>query len=97
MHIAGDRIGARGLAEVASEVKGTKFELVRSGSLADLAAFIRADRAADPEGERQVFPRWQGAQYLHNMFAGHAEGVPLDNDRYGRRRWTTARNVIAAG
>ncbi len=96
LRIAGDQISARGLAAVAGEVVGAEFDLVRSGSLDDLAAFIRVERDSAPADDPSVFPRWQAAQYMHNMFGGRAKIEPLDNDRYPGRRWTTARDVIAA-
>jgi nucleoside-diphosphate-sugar epimerase len=96
LRIAGDQISARELATVAEEVTKSKFELVRSGSLDDLAALIKRFRAADPESEKTVFPSWQGMQYMHNMFSGRAKLEPLDNDRYPNMRWTSAREVIAA-
>jgi nucleoside-diphosphate-sugar epimerase len=96
LRIAGDQISARELATVAEEVTKSRFELVRSGSLDDLAALIERLRTADPESEKTVFPRWQGMQYMHNMFSGRAQLESLDNDRYPNMRWTSAREVIAA-
>lgn len=96
LRIAGDEISARELATVAEEVTGAKFELVRLGALEQLAAFIQRERAADPEGEKHSFPRWQGMQYMHNMFSGRAKLEPLDNDRYPNMTWTRARDLIAA-
>jgi nucleoside-diphosphate-sugar epimerase len=96
LRIAGDQKSARELAAVAGEVTNAKFELVRLGSLDELAALIKRDRAADPESEQKPYPRWQGMQYMHNMFSGRAKLEPLDNDRYGNMQWTTARDVIAA-
>ncbi len=97
LRIAGDEKSARELATVAGELKNAKFELVRLGSVDDLAALIRRVRAADPEGEKELFPKWQGMQYMHSMFSGLAKLEPLDNDRYPNMQWTSAREVIAAG
>jgi len=96
LRIAGDQKSARELATVAEEVTKSKFALVRSGSLDDLAALIQRFRAADPESEKAVFPSWQGMQYMHNVFSGRAKLEPLDNDRYPNMQWTSAREVIAA-
>ena len=43
-----------------------------------------------------VFPSWQGMQYLHNMFTGLPKLTPLDNARYPDIRWTPVREVLAA-
>ena len=96
LRIAGDQKSARELAAIAGELTKAKFELVRVGSLDDLAAIIRRVRAADPQGEKELFPKWQGMQYMHNMFSGLAKLEPLDNARYSDIKWTSAREVIAA-
>ncbi|RZL02412.1 MAG: hypothetical protein EOO62_22380 [Hymenobacter sp.] len=41
-----------------------------------------------------VFPPWQGMQYLHNMFTGLPKLAPLDNDRYPAIRWTKVQQVL---
>jgi nucleoside-diphosphate-sugar epimerase len=96
LRIAGDEISPRGLASLAGDLTHSTFELVRSGSLDELAALIHHLRAADPEGENQVFPKWQGLQYMHNMFSGRAKLGPLDNDRYPGLTWTRVRDLLAA-
>ena len=47
-------------------------------------------------GEKELYPAWQGMQYMRNMFDGGAKLEPLDNDRYPGIRWTTARDVLSA-
>jgi nucleoside-diphosphate-sugar epimerase len=95
LRIAGDQLSARELTAVVSEVTGTKFRLLRAGSLGTLGAFIKIARALGP-GEKELYPAWQGMQYMRNMFDGRAKLEPLDNDRYPGIRWTTARDVLAA-
>ena len=95
LRIAGDQLSARELTAVASEVTGTRFRLLGAGSLATLGALIRVARIAAP-GKRQLYPAWQGMQYMRDMFDGRAKLAPLDNDRYPGMRWTTARDVLTA-
>ncbi len=96
MRIAGDQKSARELVAVAGAVTKAKFELVRMGSLDDLAGIIRRVRAQNPEGEKELFPNWQGMQYMHGIFSGLANLEPLDNARYSNIQWTSAREVIEA-
>jgi hypothetical protein len=63
------------------------------GSLEDFAAANKKDRAANPEGEKEVFPEWQARQYLHSMFSVHHE--TLDNERYPDVEWTKAVDIIS--
>ncbi len=95
LRIAGNQISARELVEITSEVIGEKFRLFRAGGLRRLATLIKITRAILPRSN-EVYPPWQGMQYLHNMFSGRASIEPLDNDRYPGMRWTTARDVLAA-
>jgi len=95
LRIAGDQPSARELAAVASEVTGKKFRLFRPGSLGMLGALIKVARAIAP-GERELYPAWQGMQYMRNMFDGRAKLEPLDNDRYPDMRWTTVQDVLSA-
>jgi hypothetical protein len=74
---------------------GRPFTLFRVGSLRILATLIRVARTLAP-AERELYPAWQGMQYMRNMFDGRAKLDPLDNDRYPGIRWTTAREVLAA-
>lgn len=94
LRIAGDQLSARELAGVASEVTGKKFRLFRAGGLGMLGALIKVARMVAP-AEKEVFPAWQGMQYMRNMFDGRAKLEPLDNDRYPGMRWTTARDVLS--
>jgi nucleoside-diphosphate-sugar epimerase len=95
LRIAGDRLSARELTAVVSEVTGKKFRLFRVGGLGMLGAIIKVARAVAP-GEKALYPAWQGMQYMRNMFDGRATLEPLDNDRYPGTRWTTARDVLSA-
>jgi nucleoside-diphosphate-sugar epimerase len=95
LRIAGDELSARELAAVASEVTGVKFRLFRAGGLETLGMLVKVARTFAP-GEKDLFPAWQGMQYMRNMFDGRAKLQPLDNDRYPSIRWTTARDVLSS-
>ena len=95
LHIAGDRISARELAAVLSEVTGKEFRLFRAGGLGILGTLIKVARTVAP-GEKELYPAWQGMQYMRNMFDGRAKLDPLDNNRYPSIRWTTVRDVLSA-
>ena len=95
LRIAGDQLSARELAALAGEVTGREFRLFRAGGLGMLGAIIALARTVAP-AKRDLFPAWQGMQYMRNMFDGRAKLAPLDNDRYPDIRWTTARDVLSA-
>ena len=93
LRIASFQVSPNDLVKIGGEVKGHEFKLIPLGSLEDFAAANKKDRAANPEGETQVFPDWQGKQYLHSMFSVHNE--TLDNDRYPDVEWTSEKDIIS--
>ncbi|MGD0498051.1 MAG: NmrA family NAD(P)-binding protein [Bryobacteraceae bacterium] len=95
LRIAGDQLSARELTAVVSEATGKEFRLFRAGGLATLGFLIKVARTVTP-GEKELYPAWQGMQYMRNMFDGRARLEPLDNGRYPGIRWTSVRDVIAA-
>jgi uncharacterized protein YbjT (DUF2867 family) len=95
LRIAGDQVSARELTAIVSEVTGQKFRLIRAGGLGMLGTIIKVARTVAP-GEKDIFPAWQGMQYMRNMFDGRAKLKPLDNDRYPGMHWTNVRDVLSA-
>ena len=93
LRIASFQVSPKDLAAIGGEVKKKEFKLVPMGSLDAFAEANKKERAANPEGEREVFPAWQGKQYLHSMFSAHNE--TLDNDRYSGIQWETANEVLS--
>ncbi|MGI4735355.1 MAG: NmrA family NAD(P)-binding protein [Janthinobacterium lividum] len=95
LRVAGETATVRQLQAIASAATGRRFGRLRAGGLWLLKLMIRvARRLAPAPGE--VFPPWQGMQYLHNMFTGLPRLAPLDNARYPEIRWTPVREVLAA-
>jgi NmrA-like family len=93
LRIASFQISPNELVAVGTEVKKREFKLVPMGSMEDFSASNKRERAAHPEGEKEVFPSWQAKQYLYSMFS--VQNQPLDNDRYPDVRWTSAIDVIS--
>jgi NmrA-like family len=58
----------------------TGYKLKDMGTLAELDAYSRQERAAHPEGENELYAKWQQSMYMHSMFSAHNE--VLDNGRY---------------
>jgi uncharacterized protein YbjT (DUF2867 family) len=93
LQIAGDQVTARTLAATMTELTGTQFRLLYAGSVGSLTTMSRAVRALAP-ASKEPFPPWQGMQYFASMFSGDANLRYTNNDRYGRREWMTARDVL---
>lgn len=95
LRIAGEVASARDLAAIATEVKGKRFMLLRAGNLARLEKIIRFTQRVVP-GNNDVYPPWQGMQYMHDMFDGRAKLDPLDDGRYPALRWASVAEVLGA-
>lgn len=95
LRIAGDQLSAREMAVAVSEVTEKHFGLFRAGSLGMLDTIIKIARTVSP-AEKELYPAWQGMQYMRNMFEGRAKLEPVDNDRYSGISWTTVRAFLSA-
>ena len=95
LRIAGEVANSRGLQQAATEATGQPFKLLRIGGLWVLGTLIQVTKTLMPVSD-DVFPPWQGMQYLHNMFSGRAKLAALDTNRYPNIRWTPVREVLAA-
>ncbi|GAB3571399.1 Rossmann-fold NAD(P)-binding domain-containing protein [Hymenobacter daeguensis] len=94
LRVAGQVASIRQLRDEASAATGKAFRLFRVGSLGLLATMINVTRTLAP-AKNELFPPWQGMQYLHNMLSGQAKlSEPLDNARYPDIRWTPVREVL---
>lgn len=95
LRIAGDQISPRELATVMTDLTGKKFGMFRPGGLGLLGILIKVARTLAP-GTRDLYPAWQGMQYMRDMMDGRGKMAQLDNDRYDGLHWTTTRDVLSA-
>jgi len=95
LRIAGDEISPREIKKVVTEVTGQKYRLFRAGGPGVLSMFIKIGRTLSP-GKTNIYPAWQGMQYMRNMIDVRADIDKLDNDRYHDIHWTTIKDVLTA-
>lgn len=93
--IAGDQISARGIRDVVQTLSGQRFRMFRPGGLGLLNFLIRVGRTLAP-GTKELYPAWQGMQYMRDMAGGLAKRTTYDNGRYPQLQWTTVRDLLAA-
>jgi len=86
LHIASFQVSPNDLVNLSEQEKGSKFKLVDMGSMEGFSAYNKMQRAAHPEGEDELYPKWQQSQYVYSMFAAHH--VSVDNDRYKGMSWS---------
>ncbi len=93
LRIAGDQISPREIREVMNELSGQKFRLIRTGGLGLLSALIKIAKIFAP-GKTELYPAWQGMQYMRNMMDERAIINTLDNNRYPEMKWTTVKDLL---
>jgi nucleoside-diphosphate-sugar epimerase len=93
LRVAGEVATVRDLQVAAGAATGQRFRRLRAGGLWLLKLMIKITRRLAP-ASKEVFPPWQGMQYLHNMFTGLPKLESLDNDRYPDIQWTKVREIL---
>lgn len=92
LHIASFQISPSDLVSLSAKAFGQPFKLVMKGSLEDLRNYNKKQRAAHPQGEKELYAEWQQSQYIQSMFSTrHAK---LDNERYPGINWKTTSDLI---
>jgi len=94
LRVAGDLINPLEMRVVASEISGQQFRLFRPGGKSLLGIIIKLARKLAP-GEKELYPAWQGMQYMHNIIDKRSKIAKLDNDRYPEIQWTTVKDVLS--
>ncbi len=93
LRIAGEELSARRLQNLMTELTGTPYGLLRPGGLGVFKVLIKMTKTFTPD-KGEIYPPWQGMQYMHNMYSGKPKFLSLDNDRYPMK-WTQARNLLS--
>ena len=93
LRIAGDQITPREMAQVVSKVTGDKFGLLRAGGIGMLNTLIKIGRTLSP-AKKDLYPAWQGMQYMRDMMEGKAKAGPYANNRYEGMKWTTIKDFL---
>jgi nucleoside-diphosphate-sugar epimerase len=93
LRIAGDQVSPRTIRTIVEEITNDKFRLFRAGGAGLLGVFIKLARTFSP-GKNELYPAWQGMQYMHNMIDKRSKMISLDNDRYAGIEWTSIRKFL---
>ncbi len=94
LRIAGDRITPREMSTLMGEITGHPFRLLRAGGLGLLNILIKVAKTVAP-GKKDLYPAWQGMQYMRDMMEGRAKIDHYDNDRYPGMHWTSVRQLLS--
>lgn len=95
LRVAGDLISPREVRQVVSEITSQRFRLFRPGGSKLLGLLIKLTKKMAP-AENELYPAWQGMQYMHNMIDDRSTMETLDNNRFSDIRWTCVKELLAA-
>lgn len=93
LHIAGDRLNAREFATLMTDLTGKTFGLLRPGGIGLFNGIIKIAKTLAP-GKGDLYPAWQGMQYMRDMMEGRVQVPNYDTNRYPDLHWTTARDFL---
>lgn len=92
LRIASVSVSVQDIADALTAVRGVEYKPSWMGTVGFLEFLIRAMRLFG--GENEVFPAWQGMQYMVNMMSGAGKLDPLDNSRYPDLKWTKLEDFL---
>ncbi len=78
-----------------NDITGKKFKLFKTGGSGLLSVIIGITKLMAP-GKDDLFPPWQGMQYMRDMIDDRASLPVTDNNRYQGLKWTTVKELLAA-
>lgn len=91
--IAGDQVSASDIGRITSEVTGDKFKMIKAGGVRFLDFLISMIKKFSPS-PNDLYPPWQGMQYMRDMVEGRVKIESYDNNRYPAIHWTTVKEFL---
>jgi nucleoside-diphosphate-sugar epimerase len=93
LRIAGDQITPRQMVKIMSDITGKEFSLFRAGGIGLINFIIKTMKFFNP-AEKDLYPIWQGMQYMRDMMEGRVKINAYDNNRYAGMKWTSVRDLL---
>lgn len=93
LRIAGDQITPRQMVKVVSDISGKEFSLFRAGGIGLINGIIKTMKFFAP-AEKDLYPIWQGMQYVRDMMEGRVKINSYDNNLYESMNWTSVQELL---
>ena len=94
LRIAGDQLNVKEIANIMTQLSGKKHGLIKAGSVGFLNIMIKIGKTFAP-AEDDLYPAWQGMQYMRDMVEGRVDISEHDNNRYPEIKWTSIKDVLS--
>lgn len=93
LRIAGERLSCNQMVALLTELSGKKYKLLRPGGIKLLNVLIKITKFFIPSKE-DIYPAWQGMQYMRDMMEGRIIFQQYENERYSTIKWTTVKDFL---
>jgi hypothetical protein len=93
LRIAGDRLSCNNFVQLLTSLTGKQYKIFRPGGISLFNFIIKVTRFFSPS-ENELYPAWQGMQYMRDMMEGRIVFQKYDNDRYGNIKWTSVKEFL---
>ena len=93
LRIAGDSVNAHDVQKIMSDITGLTFGLFRPGGIGLINTIIKVAKFFG-RNSKDLYPAWQGMQYMRDMMEGRAERDVHANDRYKNIHWTSVKEFL---
>jgi nucleoside-diphosphate-sugar epimerase len=93
LRIAGDRLSCNDFVKLLTELTGEKYKIFQPGGISLLNIIIKLTRLFSPS-KNELYPAWQGMQYMRDMMEGRIVFQKYENERYPNIKWTAVKEFL---
>ncbi|MFM2387585.1 MAG: hypothetical protein RL660_2342 [Bacteroidota bacterium] len=93
LFIAGDRMSCKDFVALMSKLSGKTYKIFRPGSIGMFNAIIKITKFFSP-GKTELYPAWQGMQYMRDMMEGRVAIKTYHNTLYPEVAWTNVEQYL---
>jgi nucleoside-diphosphate-sugar epimerase len=93
LRISGDKKNCNDFVKLMNEITGFSYKIFRPGGIALLNFLIKATRFFSPS-KNELYPAWQGMQYMRDMMEGRIEISINDSNKYEAIYWTNIKPFL---
>lgn len=93
LRVAGDRLSCNDFVKLLTALTSKPYKLFRPGGIGLLNVVIKLAKFFSPS-PTELYPAWQGMQYMRDMMEGRIIFQRYDNDRYPDVKWTSVKEFL---
>lgn len=95
LRIAGDVLSPENFKDMMTTISGENYRYIRPGGPTLLSFLIQIAKVVAP-GKGELYPAYQGMQYMRNMIDKRALIASFDNNRYAGMQWHHVSELLKA-